>query len=67
MDLENALKALRKTHEGEDALKVYDAFRSHAAIPRKNRLMLTLLDDIRQANAEVIMIDVVRWKLLSPS
>lgn len=44
---------MRKTHEGEEAGKVYDAFRSHAAIARKNRLLLTLLDDIRRANAEV--------------
>ncbi|CAN0284772.1 unnamed protein product, partial [Hapterophycus canaliculatus] len=50
--MEDSLKALRKTHEGEEAIKVYDAFRSHAAVPRKNRLLLTLLDDIRQANAE---------------
>ena len=51
--MEDSLKALRKAHEGEEAIKVYDAFRSHAAITRKNRLLLTLLDDIRQANAEV--------------
>lgn len=53
VDLEDSLKALRKAHEGEEAIKVYDAFRSHTAIHRKNRLLLTLLDDIRQANAEV--------------
>ena len=52
-DVEDSLKAMRKTHEGEEAGKVYDAFRSHAAIARKNRLLLTLLDDIRRANAEV--------------
>ena len=51
--MEDSLKAMRKTHEGEEAGKVYDAFRSHAAISRKNRLLLTLLDDIRRANAEV--------------
>lgn len=51
--MEDSLKALRKAHEGEEAIKVYDAFLSHAAIQRKNRLLLTLLDDIRQANAEV--------------
>lgn len=51
--MEDSLKALRKAYEGEEAIKVYDAFRSHAAIHRKNRLLLTLLDDIRQANAEV--------------
>lgn len=53
MDIENALKALRMTYEGDDAVKVYEAFRSHAAISRKNHLMLTFLDDIRQANAAV--------------
>lgn len=53
VDREDSLKALRKAYEGEEAIKVYDAFRSHAAIARKNRLLLTLLDDIRQANAEV--------------
>ncbi|CAN0448980.1 unnamed protein product, partial [Ectocarpus sp. 12 AP-2014] len=52
VDMEDSLKALRKAYEGEEAIKVYDAFRSHAAIHRKNRLLLTLLDDIRQANAE---------------
>lgn len=52
VDLENSLKTLRQTYEGEEAGKVYDAFRSHAAIGRKNRLLLTLLDAIKQANAE---------------
>ena len=51
--MEYTLKAMRKSHEGEEAVKVYDAFRSHAAIARKNRLLLRLLDDIRRANAEV--------------
>lgn len=53
VDLETALKALRKAHVGEEAMKVYDAFRSHAAISRKNRLILALLDDLRQADEEV--------------
>lgn len=53
VDLEHAMKALRMTYEGEEALKVYEVFRSHASISRKNRLMLIFLDDIRQANAEV--------------
>ncbi|CAN0504671.1 unnamed protein product, partial [Ectocarpus sp. 12 AP-2014] len=38
VDMEDSLKALRKAYEGEEAIKVYDAFRSHAAIHRKNRL-----------------------------
>lgn len=58
--MEDSLKALRKAYEGEEAIKVYDAFRSHAALHRKNRLLLTLLDDIRQANAEV------RWAYRIP-
>lgn len=52
MDLEDSLKTLRKTHGGDEAGKVYEAFLSHAAVARKNRLLLTLLDEIRKANAE---------------
>ena len=52
VDIEGALKALRQAHLGEEAVTVYEVFRSHAAIARKNRLLLTLLDDIRQANEE---------------
>ncbi|CAM9661677.1 unnamed protein product, partial [Laminaria digitata] len=66
-DVEDSLKAMRKTHEGEEAGKVYDAFRSHAAIARKNRLLLTLLDDIRRANAEAKAFSSERKEGLLPT
>lgn len=51
--MEEALRGMRKTYGGDEAARVFEAFRSHASIAKKNRLLLALLHDIRSAHAEV--------------